>query len=144
MQGKTFEGTLPTEIGKICRRYTARTCVVCCSRNICLTIHLFSLPGEGHLTRLEELSFQGCRYSGELPSELGLLTNLEKLLIDRNNFKGTIPVEFDNIADTLNLFLFSSNHFEGTLPYGFCKSDVSLHLDCQVECDCCTDSDCAP
>jgi Leucine-rich repeat (LRR) protein len=57
--------------------------------------------------------------TGKIPSEIGLLTQLNKLNI-------------------------SSNHLSGTIPSSLCSADTGVYIDCnEVTCDsgCCRSGD---
>ena len=94
----------------------------------------------GLLQRLESVTFSGTKLTGQLPSELGLLsssmrnlaigfaqlngtlpselgqlTNLFSFVVDSNLFSGTIPDEFSNLTNIEALYLWG-NQLTGTLP----------------------------
>ncbi|PIN00354.1 Serine/threonine protein kinase, partial [Handroanthus impetiginosus] len=54
-------------------------------------------------------------FTGELPSEIGLLTNLIYLFLYKNAFSGSIPPEIGNLQNLQALDL-STNHFSGEIP----------------------------
>ena len=53
--------------------------------------------------------------SGEIPPELGSLTNLERLRLDDNQFTGKIPNEFESLEDLITLDL-DDNALTGEIP----------------------------
>ena len=55
---------------------------------------------------------------GPIPSEIGLLTNLEYLDIDRNKLTGTIPTELGKLVRMIELDL-DKNKLVGTIPTEF-------------------------
>ena len=61
-------------------------------------------PELGKLTNLEMLRLTGNRLTGEIPSELGDLANLEGLWLGGNGLTGEIPSELGDLAnlDTLS------------------------------------------
>ena len=65
--------------------------------------------------RVTELSLTVNRLSGEMPSELGDLTNLESLRLGGNQLTGEIPPELDSLANLewLNL---GGNQLTGEIP----------------------------
>lgn len=77
--------------------------------NIQNTNHLYlqykELTGEippeiGQLTNLRTLALQGNQLTGEIPKEIGNLTNLDHLNLFENQFSGEIPIEICNQGDT--------------------------------------------
>ncbi len=53
--------------------------------------------------------------SGEIPAELGNLTTLEWLSVERNQLSGEIPAELDNLT-TLEVLRLSDNQLSGEIP----------------------------
>lgn len=75
-----------------------------------------SLPTEvGLLTDLNSFSIRGNHLSNEVPTELGKLAMLETLNLSLNRFKGFIPSELGALASLNELFL-GSNELTGPLP----------------------------
>ena len=67
-----------------------------------LTLHHNQLSGEipaelGDLTNLQELGLSQNNLSGEIPAELGALTNLQDLLLQGNMLSGEIPAELGGL-----------------------------------------------
>lgn len=54
----------------------------------------------GKLTGLTELTLTGLRLAGSLVSELGDLSALRVLALDRNSFVGTVPTELARLRLT--------------------------------------------
>ena len=58
--------------------------------------------------------------SGEIPAELGTLSNLTDLRLDGNNLSGEIPAELGNLSYDNNGFLsrltLQGNDFTGCVP----------------------------
>ena len=74
------------------------------------------IPAElGNLTNLEVLSLDGNQLTGEIPAELGNLTNLELLYLDGNQLTGEIPAELGNLTN-LEVLSLSSNQLTGEIP----------------------------
>lgn len=65
---------------------------------------------------------------GELPSEIGKLSNLEFLVITENNMKGVLPQEIGNLPRLKKLVL-SHNQFYGNIPYSLGLLQELLILD---------------
>ena len=74
------------------------------------------IPAElGSLTNLVGLYLYGNQLTGEIPAELGSLTNLEWLILDNNQLTGEIPSELGNLTNLEQLDL-SYNHLTGEIP----------------------------
>ena len=63
----------------------------------------------------ESIDFSTNAIDGSLPSELGLLTSITKLLLFQNQLTGPIPVELGQLAN-ITAFRIGSNKFTGTIP----------------------------
>ena len=77
------------------------------------------IPSElGSLTNLLWLSLWDNNLAGEIPPELGNLTNLREMFLDNNDLTGTIPAELGNLTalDELNL---QENQLTGAIPSEF-------------------------
>ena len=72
-------------------------------------------PELGNLTNLRELSLGGNQLSGEIPPELSSLTSLETLWLVENQLSGEIPPELGNLANLIRLWL-SGNQLSGEIP----------------------------
>ena len=74
---------------------------------------------EGGVTSLElpksQLSGGESKLSGFIPAELGQLTNLEELILSRNELSGSIPAELGQLAN-LTLLVLSRNELSGSIP----------------------------
>ena len=57
------------------------------------------------------------RLSGEIPTELGRLSNLTHLVQDENQLSGIIPLELVNLSN-LTWVLLSGNQLTGCIPQG--------------------------
>ena len=74
------------------------------------------IPSElGSLSNLSLLSLWDNELSGEIPSELGSLSNLETLHLDENQLTGEIPSELGNLSNLNSLYL-SENQLSGEIP----------------------------
>ncbi len=74
------------------------------------------IPSElGSLTNLETLRLHANQLSGEIPSELGSLANLKRLDLWANRLSGSIPRELSRLTNLETLFL-SSNNLSGEIP----------------------------
>ena len=66
-----------------------------------------------------------CEISGEIPSEIGELTNLTFLGLGLNKLTGSIPSEISNLTNLTHLYL-GSNQLTGEIPEGIC--DLTLNF----------------
>ncbi len=74
------------------------------------------LPAElGKLTSLEVISLDRNGIGGSLPAELGNLTNLTRLALNRNQLTGAIPSELGNLTN-LSIIGLARNSLSGDLP----------------------------
>ena len=74
------------------------------------------IPSElGNLTNLAFLSLWDNQLSGEIPPELGNLTNLTALFLFSNQLNGSIPSELGNLTNLTALFLLE-NELSGEIP----------------------------
>ena len=69
----------------------------------------------GSLTELEWASLNQNQLTGEIPSELGSLVNLRSLSLGDNHLTGEIPAELGNLANLERLRLFN-NQLTGEIP----------------------------
>jgi hypothetical protein len=86
---------------------------------------------------------------GPLPTELGNLSKLEFLLLNRNVLTGDIPAEFSGLG-SLRLAFLDHNSLSGSLDNNLCElatfnespedadGTEMLIADCIVACECCT------
>ena len=91
------------------------------------TWHGVTTDDSGRVTKLE-LGYNGL--SGTIPSELGTLRHLERLLLHGNALHGEIPTELGNLANLTSLS-FSENQLHGTIPpvLGNLTNLAGLYLD---------------
>ncbi len=74
------------------------------------------IPTEiGKLTNLIYLDLGSNQLTGEIPPEIGELTNLTGLLLYDNELTGVIPSEIGNLTNLIYLML-SSNELSGSIP----------------------------
>ena len=89
-------------------------------RVVALSLENTELSGEipselGGLTDLRRLHLHSNRLSGEIPSELGGLTDLRQLHLHSNQLSGEIPSELGGLTDLRRLHL-HSNQLSGEIP----------------------------
>ncbi|MBK9963196.1 MAG: T9SS type A sorting domain-containing protein [Saprospiraceae bacterium] len=89
-----------------------------CVRNISLSDNNLkgNLPPElGLLTNLKVLNLFNNQLTGTIPVSLGGLSLLEELNLENNQFTGSIPLSFSGLF-SLKLASFSSNNLSGNFP----------------------------
>ena len=63
-------------------------------------------------------------FTGNIPSELGSLSNLERLYLHRNEFSGTIPASLSGLSSLTNLWL-KNNSLSGEIPFSLGTLDLN-------------------
>ncbi|XP_058082600.1 MDIS1-interacting receptor like kinase 2-like isoform X1 [Magnolia sinica] len=89
-----------------------------------------NIPSEiSLLTNLQILNLRGNKINGSIPVEIGNLVNLNVLVLSRNNLTGPIPPSLGNLTMLTNLYLYK-NQISGTIPeeLGNLKNLVGLAL----------------
>ena len=75
------------------------------------------IPKEiGCLTNLTQLWLYNNDLSGTIPASIGLLTNLTFLILSNNQLTGSIPVEIGNLINLTDLGL-NDNNLTGSIPH---------------------------
>lgn len=91
-----------------------------------------------HITSLRKLGFANTDLSPQrLPSEIGLLTNLSKLIARNTRMTGPLPVEIGRLTSFKELDL-RDTELTGTVPLALCTTK-ELFFDCSdflCGCDC--------
>ena len=86
---------------------------MCC---VCNAGPVGEIPPEiGNLTNLRALSLSNNQLTGEIPSSIGNLTNLEILSLGNNELIGSIPSEIGNLTNLYTLSL-RYNQLTGEIP----------------------------
>mgnify|MGYP003875276449 CR=1 FL=1 len=74
------------------------------------------IPTElGMLSKLDRLYLQDNKLSGAIPSEIGLLSNLQDLFLFNNRLTGSIPSEFGRLTNLRRLRL-GNNTLTSSIP----------------------------
>ena len=74
------------------------------------------LPAElGSLSNVQRLELGNNKLSGEIPTELGSLSNVQRLELGNNKLTGEIPTELGNLGN-LEVLLLGSNQLTGEIP----------------------------
>ena len=71
--------------------------------------------------RVTSLGLPGNALSGEIPAELGNLSNLVWLGLSSNELSGEIPAALGNLSNLKEVWL-SGNQFEGCVPAGLLRA----------------------
>lgn len=75
-----------------------------------------NLPSEiGNLSELESLNLNANNLNGSIPTSLGSLTNLGSILFFQNSFSGLIPDQLNNLTNLIVLEL-ADNDLSGPIP----------------------------
>ena len=72
-------------------------------------------PEIGNLTNLSDLRLYGNQLTGAIPPEIGNLTNLTRLDLENNQLTGEIPPEIGNLTNLNQLYLYN-NQLTGSIP----------------------------
>ena len=88
----------------------------------------------GNLSRLTMLDLSNNSLTGRLPTELGLLTDLnaDGLVLDSNFFTGPLPTELGQLSRLTEMNLYS-NALTGSVPSELCTlvtGVLELYVDC--------------
>ncbi|GFS45497.1 leucine-rich repeat protein kinase family protein [Actinidia rufa] len=90
-----------------------------------------SIPtGIGNLVNLQGLRLSTNHFTSNIPADLGKLENLQLLSLSSNNLYGEIPLTFGNLT-LLTVLSISQNRLHGSIPssLGKCKMLAELRLD---------------
>ena len=100
-----------------------------------------TIPTEiGMCSHLEELLLESTSLTGMLPTELGRLTSLTMLDVSYTLLRGNLPSQLGSLHDLSSLNTFNSG-IQGTVPKEICNSKVLSITSREgqfTECSCCT------
>jgi Leucine-rich repeat (LRR) protein len=98
-----------------------------------------TLPTEyGLLTELQQFNIERNDMEGRIPTEVGNMGNLMAWDFSFNVFVGTVPVEINNLRNLYQL-KFHVNDLTGNVPEGICLFIMNMEADCrELTCTCCT------
>lgn len=101
-----------------------------------------------HLQRLH--LFGNPDLKGTLPTQLGRMSSLTEMYLNGTHVSGTIPTEFGRLGALEELSV-QDTLLTGTMPRQVCRLphlnmlSATCHGEhASVQCDCCTNQDCAP
>ncbi|KAI5409421.1 hypothetical protein KIW84_055019 [Lathyrus oleraceus] len=87
-----------------------------------------TIPKEiGHITSLRLLLLNRNKLSGSLPDELGNLMNMNRLQLDENQLSGSVPESLANMINVRHLHM-NNNSFTGQLPSKLSNLSNLMHL----------------
>ena len=74
----------------------------------------------------DRLYVENNELTGPLPSELGLMTRLQRLTLEHNTLTGNIPTELGSLVvnGPLSTLTLANNSLSGTIPEGLCSLGV--------------------
>ncbi|KAK4592256.1 hypothetical protein RGQ29_016683 [Quercus rubra] len=84
--------------------------------------------GIGNLTNLESLYMGNNKLSGHIPFEIGKLHKLQYLGLSANNIFGNIPSSLGNLTILIGLHL-QDNNLQGSIPLSLVKCENVVYLD---------------
>ncbi|CAB9512609.1 LRR receptor-like serine threonine-protein kinase [Seminavis robusta] len=90
-----------------------------------VTVLVLALRGSGDTTTMAQanvtyLAFnQNGMLTGQIPSELAILTTLQEIQADRCSLSGSLPTEFGHLTNVRILYVNRNNDLEGTIPTEF-------------------------
>jgi len=124
LNNNQFTGTIPTTISPMLLKHWD------ISRNQLtgtLPSTLFSSSSSGNLKSFQMSS--NFNISGTFPTEVGLLTKLQSLEGDDNQFTGTIPSELGKLTG-LRFLQLNHNQFHGNFPNQYLCNIPIIIIDC--------------
>lgn len=89
-----------------------------------IVLNTVELWGEYYSLQTSYLDLGSNQLTGEIPAEIGKLTNLIYLMLSSNELSGSIPPEIGNLANLQGLNL-HSNQLSGLIPDEICNQGAS-------------------
>ena len=122
---RQLKGPIPMEIGQL-----SELVILQISGGAFAGLNSEIPPELGNLTNLQVLNLDRNQLSGSIPPELGNLTNLKHLFLGENQLGGSIPPELGNLTNLQNLSL-GENQLGGSIPpeLGKLRQLAWLHLE---------------
>ncbi|XVE72052.1 hypothetical protein DITRI_Ditri11bG0007700 [Diplodiscus trichospermus] len=77
-------------------------------------------------TALEEFEASDCKIEGNIPLEIGNLSNIMSLTLSQNELIGSIPPTIGRLRNVQGLYL-DNNNLKGSIPYNVCQLE-SLNI----------------
>jgi hypothetical protein len=97
-----------------------------------------TIPSQiGMLTQLESFSIANAKLTGTLPSEMGNMTALRRVWLSNNGLSGSVPSELSRLS-SLELLKLQDNDLTGTIPENVCSivsSSEFEHKTIMADCD---------
>uniref|UniRef100_A0A453QFG1 Protein kinase domain-containing protein n=1 Tax=Aegilops tauschii subsp. strangulata TaxID=200361 RepID=A0A453QFG1_AEGTS len=122
--GTNLTGSIPPELGKLCRL-----------RYLSLDENSLSdvIPAAiGNLTRLEFLSLSFNQLTGQIPPEVFVrMQKLETISLEVNKLSGQIPPYLFNNTPSLSFIYFGKNSMSGPIPHGIASLSKLTYLQLQ-------------
>ena len=77
-----------------------------------------TIPSEfGILTEVTQFQMRNNDLTGRIPTEFGYLTKMKQnLYLDNNQLMGDIPTQFGHLTEFTTQFMFDENDLDGTIP----------------------------
>ena len=81
-------------------------------------------PEIGSLTNLTEMALYNNQFTGSIPPEIGNLTNLTSLNLFNNQLTGSIPSEIGTFT-SMTMLKLQDNQLNGDIPESICELNIT-------------------